>query len=204
MIKEALGKDVVVVEDALPKELFKHLKNQIIDYRFPWHHVYNSAFVEQSEYINNGKANNIYDYSFAHIAYENFTVTSQIYDLSYAALLCALSKVNLEISRLFRIRLGMHTPSKELMINDPHVDNDHPHIAGLLYLNECDADTYFFNQRWNGKRQQYEEEDFDRELIAQIKPKENRFVFFDGTMYHSSSRQTNTSQRIVINYNFEI
>jgi len=197
MIDKVFGEDVVILDDALPIELFNQLSNEIFKSEFPWYFTSSSAYPKDD-------LNNVYEYSFSHVAYEKGEKKSFIYEYCYAGLLSALSKLNIQNKNLIRIRLGMHTAIENQIINDPHVDFENPHVGALLYLNDCNADTYFFKQKYNGALQRFDEESFDKEVVEQVAPKKNRLVLFNGLTYHSSSKQTDVSRRIVVNYNFEI
>lgn len=197
MIDKVFGDSIAVLDDALPIELFNVLSNEIFDSKFPWYYCLSSAYPKDN-------SNNVYEYSFSHIAYENGEKKSFIHEYCYAGLLSALSKLNIQNKNLIRIRLGMHTAIENQIINDPHVDFEKPHVGALLYLNDCNADTYFFKQRYNGVLQRFDEEGFNKEVMEQVAPKKNRLVLFNGNIYHSSSKQSDVSRRVVINYNFEI
>jgi hypothetical protein len=198
MIDKVFDEDIIIIDDALPEELFKQIKNEISKSEFPWYYTSSSAYPLDDQ------QQNVYEYSFSHVVYENSDKKSAVFEYCYSGLLAALSKINLRIKNLIRIRLGMHTANENHIINDPHVDFENPHVGALLYLNDCNADTYFFKQIYNGSLQKYEDSDFEKDVVESVAPKENRLVLFNGLRYHSSSKQTDVSRRIVINYNFEI
>lgn len=91
---------------------------------------------------------------------------------------------------LHRIKANMLLESLDQTPNPPHIDIcDEKHKVILMYMNDSDGDTIF-----------YEDETGDK-ILDKITPKRGRIVFFDGHHYHSSSPPIKTSRRMVININ---
>lgn len=74
-------------------------------------------------------------------------------------------------------------------INAKHTDDDENHFVGLLYLNDIDGDTIF----WEGDT-----------IAHREPPKANKLVVFNGRHYHSSSTPTKGVARFVLNMNFGV
>ena len=89
---------------------------------------------------------------------------------------------------IMRIRAGMYLPMlNKPDYNDPHIDADIPHTVILYYVNDCDGDTYFF--------------DNDNNVVDTVSPKKGRIVVFDGNTIHASS-QPSKGVRVTLNLNF--
>ena len=85
-------------------------------------------------------------------------------------------------------RVWIQIPNNGMPIHPPHTDLDFPHWVCLYYVNDSDGDTIFFK-------------DDQKTKIKSVSPKKGRIVFFDGSIYHSSSVPTK-HHRIVVNINF--
>ena len=95
----------------------------------------------------------------------------------------------IDVYNLSRMRLGLQVRvDSTSIVNKPHIDHYHPHQVLLLYLNESDGDTFFYNNHG--------------EIIKKISPKANSAVLFDGSIMHSSSTPCKNSRRIALNINF--
>lgn len=80
---------------------------------------------------------------------------------------------------------------KENNYNIPHADTDDEHYNMILYLNETDGDTIFFNEYYN--------KDLKNLTIKQkISPKANRAVISNGYM-HTSVNPVKNDIRVVLN-----
>ena len=116
-------------------------------------------------------------------------------------IVCA--KAELDIKRMSRIRLGMHTPNPSWHgHHGPHCDQAVPHTVVLFYVTDTDGDTYFFDHedKIDPLGYGYDGED-EYNIIDRVTPKKNMMVVFDGLTTHASSYPTK-GQRITINYNF--
>lgn len=189
-----------IIENALPYQFFKSLKDQIFDNEFSWY------FGKTSNELS---GNSIHGYSFSHLAYKDGVSNSTISYDCRTALILSLSRLNITIKNILRIRLGLlyPTPIKNF-VNVPHIDNTEPHQVGILYLNDTDADTIIYNERYNNYSNMSYEDYYNKILktnltiCQQVKCKENTFVTFEGNHYHSSVCPSDVSRRVVINYNF--
>jgi len=191
-----------IIENVLPEQFFKSLKDQIFDNEFSWY------FGKTSNDIS---GESIYGCSFSHLAYKDGVSNSCVSYDCRTALIVALSKLDINLTYLSRIRLGLlyPTPVKNY-VNVPHIDNTEPHYVGIFYLNDTDADTLIYNEKYNNRSGMSPEEYYNKVLdrkvsvFEKIKCKENSFVMFEGNHYHSSVCPSDVSRRIVINYNFNI
>lgn len=91
---------------------------------------------------------------------------------------------------LHRVKANMLIESLNGTPNPPHIDIiDKKHKVILMYMNNSDGDTIFYEDESGSK------------IIDTVTPKRGRIVFFDGHCYHSSSPPVKTSKRMVININ---
>lgn len=98
---------------------------------------------------------------------------------------------------IFRAKMNMLTTdvTDQCKFHTPHVDAIFPHWVMLYYINDSDGPTYFFEQKYNGQKQELT-------LNRIFNPIKGQFLVFDGLTYHASTSPKKSIQRCVININF--
>lgn len=166
---------IKVIEDFLPQSYFRELKDTIFGTNFPW--TYNGATTP-------GKDNDVY---FNHMGFirelnnKDNPKTSPFYFDSKCIPYFIEDKYKFKIDLLYRINCTMVLKRPEVQANAFHTDYPFPHYTGILYMNNCNGPTYFKDQ--------------------EIEFKENRFVFFDGSILHAASYQSDAERRVNIVFN---
>jgi len=132
-----------------------------------------------------------------------FNTESHYYSLFQYLIFKSCEKINFEVSEISRIRKRLTYPNKERynIPYCPHVDYSHNHLVLLYYVNECDGDTFIFDEILDVPKDERNDEiiAFDKWTIKErIEPRKGRIVIFDGSSYHSSSLSS-TNNRIVLN-----
>lgn len=136
-----------------------------------------------------GLSSLIYDGQAGVVDKERFETYALILDV-------ATQKFEVELNKIFRIRVGvgidMGTPGSHL----PHTDFDFEHYTLLYYIDGCDGDTIFYDQIKDGS--------YVDTFTIQMKnkPTANQAVLFNGLQYHSSSNPENALLRPAVNINF--
>ena len=188
----------IIIDEAVPKLLFDRFQFEMMHFNVEWHYMNSAAY-------RNEPSN---DQSFTHTALFDGQKTSDMLFLFESALLAGLSKAEVDVKTLIRLRCGMFLRSDKNYIHPPHVDHDIDHLTAILYLNDSDGETIIYKEKFDSslgldardylhtKLQNNVTEDF------RVTPKANRMVIFDGLTYHSSSSPVNTDRRIAMNCNF--
>jgi len=196
---------IEIIDNALPESIFKELYNQVIDGDFPWYltNDINRSRLEGSEEENPGLCednNSISSYQFVHILYNlnsDIKIRSSYFNLFNKVIFNFLENKNMT-GHLYRSKLNLLTNLHKIkdnnLYNIPHVDIDIPHFSVLLYLNESDGDTIFFNERNDGQKTRPK----SVSIKERISPKRNRIVLSNGN-FHTSTNPINTDYRIVYN-----
>lgn len=186
--------DIEIFDNFLP-EIFSHSLDPIINGEdIPWYLVDSLSGWELPSNIDGIKvAKN--QQGFYHLLFDD-KVCSPFYELFAPILPIIEEKTKSTIKMLFRMRLGLTTAAQEGGIIYPHVDYSYPHKTFLIYLNESDGDTFFYNEKYQG----YPESNFT--FLQKNSPKKNQGVLFDGLRYHSSSVPQKYDKRIAININY--
>jgi len=188
----------IIIDEAVPSLLFDRFQFEMMHFNVEWHYMESAAY-------RNEPSN---DQSFTHTALFDGQKTSEMLFLYESALLAGLSKAELDVKSLIRLRCGMFLKSDKNHIHPPHVDYDFDHLTAILYLNDSDGETIIYKEKYDSsfgldakdylhmKLNNSVTEDF------RITPKANRMVIFNGLTYHSSSSPVNTNRRIAMNCNF--
>jgi hypothetical protein len=193
-------KDIIVFQKSVRQDLFKEIKDEVLSDSFPW-------FYTGTTLGNNTDKNDKFNYSFFHNAFYYNDGYSHIGQKIEHALVDALTYMQLPITKMLRIRLGLITVTEKTILHTPHIDFPFEHKTGLLYINDSDGDTILYNERYDITldKTQYDQKvrSKDNEIITTFTPEENKLVLFDGLLYHSSSSPTKTDRRVVINFNYQ-
>lgn len=118
---------------------------------------------------------------------------------SYDVLVYSISELLGQRLELERIKTNLMLPKPKMKLqgyNRPHIDYPECGMKTfLLYLNDCDGDTFIFDKTYTG------ENPGKMTVIEQITPNANTAVMFDSYRYHASSIPT-LGKRAVINVVF--
>jgi hypothetical protein len=188
-------KNIQVFDNFLPEINQKSLYKEIVDNeKFPWYFSQNTSGFETPLKINNNLDISFFQYGFSHLVYtrEDGPI-SPIYPLILPLLYQAgdvLGKIE-----IIRIRIGLINSLGHPGIIYPHVDYKEPHTTILYYLNDSDGETIFYNEKYS------EQDIYNFSVFKKYMPKMGTAVFFNGLMYHSTSRPVETPARFTININ---
>lgn len=189
----------IIIDDAVPNLLFDRFQHEMMSFNVEWHYMQSTSY--------KGETNNN-DESFTHTALFDGQKTSDLLYLYESVLLAGLSKAEVDVRSLIRLRCGMFMKTEKNIIHPPHVDYDFQHTTAILYINESDGDTILYKEKYDNSvnldaRDYYQMKlDYKVTEDVRISPKPNRMVIFDGLTYHSSSSPVNVNRRIVMNCNF--
>lgn len=189
-----------IYEDILSPSIFRKLESSILHAPLPYFFGKSTAFI-------NDQSTNKFDFSWSHLVYEEGQTHSSLGPFLETVLLNLIDNSNQTINNLLRIRIGLVTSTPETITHDPHIDYDSPHKTGLLYLNDTNGETYVYKEKYDinsklNSREYLEKEVKIVHVDKAITPKANKFVWFDGLRYHSSSSQTDEQRRVVITFNY--
>ena len=137
--------------------------------------------------------NSVPTYQISHPIYERGRLTYQSYKFIYD-LIDDIFKRNGCYGRLARVKLNIlfnHRDMTEDKYNTPHVDMECEHYNMIIFLNDSDGDTVFFNEYFSKNLN-------DVTVRQRISPKPNRSVISDGLM-HTSSNPLKNDIRVVLN-----
>lgn len=122
-------------------------------------------------------AENIYDFHFVHAFYVNNSWSSDL-----AGLLNPVIQL-IKPKAIVRIKANFTTPATEQFPSGWHTDYDFKCTTAVMYINDNDGYTEFENG-------------------DKVESVANRFVTFDSRTRHRAVNATNSSERVVINFNY--
>lgn len=187
-------------DNILSPSIFKKLEASVLNAALPYY------FGESTAYRGDDPAQK-FDFSWSHLVYEEGQTHSSLGPFLETVLLSCIDNSNQTIEKLFRIRIGLVTTTPTTVTHDPHIDYDSYHKTGLLYLNSTDGETYIYKEKYDPDSGMNSREYLEKiiktvHVEKAVKPEANRFVWFDGLQYHSSTSQTDKSKRVVITFNY--
>ena len=101
-----------------------------------------------------------------------------------------------------RFDMTLRTPYEEY-IHPPHIDfpNKFPHISTVIYMNDTDGDTIFFNETSAGmsEKESNKIQINDLTIRKRVKPKKGRMIIFDGSFFHTGCSPYKFKNRILLN-----
>jgi hypothetical protein len=180
---------IAIIDNAIPNELHDIIERNISAHNFPWYYNDNvSGVFSAKEREEVGFVNVV----FRHKVDNKSCLLKDMKDYSNNILISSLritaDKINVPVTNINRIRVGMFLKSPLRIIHQPHTDYNVPHLSMLYYLIDSDGPTYFYDEKGD--------------VIKTVDPVKGTAVIFDGSIKHSSSTPVNSNRRIVINYNF--
>ena len=127
--------------------------------------------------INHNHNMNDLDCYFMHNIFTQENGRSQFYNV----IIPILNK--LDIKSLIRIKCNIYPRTEKIKINKPHIDFDFEHKGAIFYINTNDGGTIIEGNK-------------------KIDSIENRILFFNPHILHSSTNTSNSKARININFNY--
>lgn len=200
---------MIVMEDALPDNLFQYLKSHILNENFPWFYTKITGNADTGD--------DTYVYSFYHRFYDDScgVLNNTLKPIMDCCIFSILERANkhlehkLIIKDLYRSRTNLETIKPMNHEHTPHIDDERKHYAAVLYMNDSDGDTIFYHQKYNKSNNRGWLEDIEYiksnggfSIDKTLTPKENKVVIFDGSIYHSSFAPINSHTRCVVNFTF--
>ena len=178
-----------IIDNFLTKTYHKDILELMSGETFKWCYSNNLSFSDFSKNIN--------DYGFSHSFWDENKGTTDEFSLLIKPLLYQILDVT-DCDLILRARGDMVTWTGRDEFKLPaHVDYPFPNTAAVLYINETDGDTIFYNVKPNDVSKNEELKEYDR-----VSPKANRLILFDGDLLHTGSSPIKYKNRILINSNY--
>ena len=130
------------------------------------------------EVIENG-SDNPSNYYFNHLLYDKDNgKNSPYFDEIYNTFVDIM-----DIKKIIRLKVNVYPSNVKQIENGYHYDYDFAHKGAIFSLNTCDGYTKFKTGQ----------------VVDSV---ENRMMFFDPTIEHTSANTTNVKRRVNINFNY--
>lgn len=186
---------IKIIEDVIPKLYQQKIEQVVFSQRTTW-------MYDESTIIHNHPKDTS---QFVHmICVDDEVVSSELYNLLLPMILTVQEAFNLDFKEYSRIKSNLLIKKS----NQPHI---HPHhndvdtddcISLLYYVHDTDGDTYFYNKKFEGSYDYFENGGL--EIVKKVSPKRGKVVIFNSNIYHSSSLPTKHEARAVINAVFKV
>lgn len=206
-----------VIDNFLPEESFKKLEDVILGTGMPWYYCENISVpewldIKDEHAIETEACQSLLLDTEKGWKSEEF---SKLRDVFYEIMV----RLDLDPETLFRIRAVMtwgHPQFGEHNYNIPHIDSMASGKTLLLYMNDADGNTRLFDQMQTRVELTPPKIGAPREELlaygshfiksgftvqAEVEPKANRMLAFDGMQYHTAGIPRLAKRRVVINMN---
>jgi hypothetical protein len=155
-----------ITDNFLDPEYFKFLQTKMVSNSFPWYYIDCLGNEQDTEYSH-----------FTHMAYDNYTVNSELYkDLS-----TVIEKLNPKA--LIRIKANLYINRGIPVQSCMHTDQIFEHKGAILYMNTTNGPTTL-------------KDGTKVECVA------NRLVKFNTSEEHAGSFCTDQKYKMIINFNY--
>jgi hypothetical protein len=131
------------------------------------------------------------------LVYDGNICSEDFYSLNW--ILGYFTNINIDVSKLFRMRVGMFFKHPSALPHEPHVDAKVPHKTAVYYVNNCDGDFYLYQETYESHLFRKPEK---FQLIEKAKPSKGKLILFDGAHFHASSYPNHSCLRLAITFNF--
>ena len=194
--------NVLIIDDLVPKQLQDKIEKAFLsngEVNCNWFFHPASCIEENNPWADLLKHRNVVEApQFCHYMYDEEKGINSEYFNYVAPLLNILKQEYTDVNfDIVRIKANLQLQNK-LSCNEkhaaPHKDFNFGHHVFLYYINDCDGDTFLFNELGNG----------EIEVVERVSPKKGRLVCFDGKWLHASSVPINSEYRAVLNMNIRI
>lgn len=211
---DSYSKDIIEIQDLIPKKLSNHLRSSVMDCSFPWYFVREISAPYKAWRTNelNNSSCEVGEYSvsgFVHELYSKGKVKSEYYKEFVPILYLLEEAASIEIESLIEFRLNLFTRNTNTVPHHiPHIDisADGKIMSALYYVNNSDGDTRFFTEFFDPDIKRYingySPSDFHIQTTSA--PEQGKVILFDSRRYHASSYPEKTPERIVLNMVFKI
>jgi hypothetical protein len=194
-------KDIIVIDDILPKSYQDFIEENLLGMHVPWVHVRDVAIDDDSlkEMEKKNIKLNLRPGFSCRFYQVGEGITSPLWFMIKPIVLEACSKIDYKINDVISARSFLITSlADHKEYDNPHTDMAVSHLVCLYYVNDTDGDTYIFDKSQTDVSREMLDRD-NLKVIKRISPKKGRVVLFDGNTYHSSSRPS-TGSRCIINF----
>ena len=197
--------NMIIIDNAFSESMFKKIQEEILGFGFDWHY---GRRVNEDD----GSNENSFLIGWVHVVAgweSEQKFTPELYSLIESELSKVLTNNNEPCGEIIRVRIVCNTTADKSYITQPHVDCDYTHQTVLFYINDADGDTIIYNEKFKPglgieSVQLCRAIKHKLTIKAEIKPKANRLVIFNGLHYHSGTTPTESDRRVVMNINYKL
>ena len=211
---------ISIIDDILPITHFNNIQSYVTSNNFAWGYDDNISLGQD----NSPDTVDNYNFGYSSVITKNVMKDKQgnqvLIDgpsnythllskdfISFVTPLLWYIKDYAKLEFLIKSRFDMTTRTpKDGYLHSFHVDYDKafPHVSCIIYMNDSDGDTIFFNETSNDfstKTLDHVKMD-DLTIRKKVQPKKGRVVLFDGSIIHSGCSPYNNKNRILLNCQF--
>lgn len=187
---------IKILDDIVPQQTQDNIENLITSNKFPWFYQSEMEY-NVTNLTNSGITPTV---GFIHPFWLKGKDNSTFSKFSLPPLNYLLDSEGLVLDKIIRIKTNLLLQVNNYT-NDsfgiPHIDEVDKHYVAIYYVNDCDGDTFIFNEDIHFKGSEVT-------LNKRVSPKKGRILFFEGNRYHCASNPMKSHARFIINYTFTL
>jgi hypothetical protein len=174
----------MIIDNVLPKSYANEIKNLLCSDMFPWY--FNNEIVPTAVDLMD-------PFQFTHTIIVNDEARSDVYQLIKPMIYFLEWHTNTKIKKVIRAKANLITRNNGIFNANKtmHQDNDSTYKSFLYYVDDSDGDTIMFA-------------DDKKTEVLRVTPQANKAVYFDSTIWHTSSIPNVAKKRIIINFVLEV
>lgn len=184
------------IKPLVPKAYADDLQKLMTSEAFPW--FWNENISGQEKTKSEEVDFDGFQYGLFHVFLLDGQPTSMYYKDIEPLLYFLQDKTDIKVKSISRVRAALTTWAPKPTVHNAHVDMDYDHKVLLYYVNDSDGDTILYNEVFD----EHEEVPEKFTVNKTFTPSKGNALVFDGLIYHSSSKPTKNSKRIIINIDF--
>jgi len=188
-------KDVIVIDQAVPKSIQDLLEGIALGDKFNWFRQKRATYAEGTRQIFPVTPDSLDVQQFTHTIWEENQPVSKL----FGVILPVMTAIPYTIKQMIRIKMNLcvyaqtDNPNAHGM---PHVDFTEikePLISAIYYVNDSTGDTLIFDQKFG--------QSAPLTVKTRVTPKKGRLVVFDGGFLHAGNTPRTNAPRINLNFN---
>jgi hypothetical protein len=183
-----------VFDNIIDKKEQDELLNYFLDPGFPYYFSTGDLNSTSLSYFKKNKDKNTQECKLlVHLFANNGKILSTGYNKIEVLLNKFMNKTNLNFNIIYRAKLNLQFKEENYNTKKymtPHTDSSNNHKVLIYYPIDADGKTFLFKK---------DNKKFT--IIDEVKPKQGRFILFDGNTFHAGQPPMKSDFRLVLNCN---
>lgn len=196
-------KDVIVIDNCIPKDLQDKIENLMTRETFVWNFVPSASYGSmKGDPSCIGQWTENVEGAVDTLLFTHFILNQEgNWSSVFPTITPILTALPYTVAKLIRIKANLTVYDPNMGPNNfgvPHIDipGAKTAITAIYYVNDSDGDTVIFNEKWNNGLEQ------KLTIKERVPPKKGRLVAFNNELIHAGNNPSTTTPRLTMNINY--